>query len=420
MRMQPLPLSRQRRDGRPILIGDEQMALEALSLGGGETRLSEAWLQELLFNHPEALPMHELEPGFADLVAVCRELPTAHGPVDNLFMTVEGDIVIVEAKLWRNPQARREVISQALDYASCLFEMSYESFEAAALRGSYGGLPKPASLYGLFGDRPDALAEEAFIDAVSNNLARGRIVVLVVGDGIRAETERLMDALQLHAGFHFTFALIEMSLFRLGATGQLLAVPRTLTRTTMIERGIVRIEGGGAKVSAAAPTIAITSGREGPSAPELGSITAEQFFEDIAKRDPRAPGAIKALLASLEPLGVYPDFRRALNIKWEPPEGKPVNLGSIYRTGQIWTDQINWSVPHAISHRYVEALADAWNMDVDKTSYQKDAWHVRINGSAPRIETVIDKLPAWGALITRFVVDFDKAMSEPDVLPPIG
>lgn len=40
-------------------------------------------------------------------------------------------------------------------------------------------------------------------------------MVVVVGDGIRAETERLTDALQLHAGFHFTFALVEMGVFKL-------------------------------------------------------------------------------------------------------------------------------------------------------------------------------------------------------------
>jgi hypothetical protein len=72
----------------------------------------------------------------------------------------------------------------------------------------------PSSLWGLFPDN-DRLPESEFVDAVSRNLRSGRVVVLIVGDGIRTETERLLESLQSHAGFRFTLALVELSVFML-------------------------------------------------------------------------------------------------------------------------------------------------------------------------------------------------------------
>lgn len=187
----------------------------------------------------------------------------------------------------------------------------------------------------------------------------------------------------------------------------LLAMPRTLMRTTMIERGIVRVEGNGAKVvPSPAATAASKAAATKPGAPELGSISAEQFFEELAKRDARAPAAVKALVAQLEPLGVYPDFRRSLNLRWDPPEGRTVNFGSIYRNGEIWTDSVNRTLPHALSHRYVETLAAAWGLEVERDRLGDGIWYVKgKTTAAPRITDVVDKLPAWGEIIGCFVID---------------
>jgi hypothetical protein len=354
-----MPVNRQ--DAAPILIHNGYSTLKRVELASPAGEFDEAWLQKLLFDCPECLPIGEIEPGFGPLVSICRELPTRHGPVDNLFMTGSGDIVIVEAKLWRNPQSRREVVAQALDYASCLFEMTYEQLEAAILKAALGRSPKPQGVYELFREY-EALPEPQFIDAVSRNLRRGRIVVLVVGDGIRSETERLAAALQSHAGFHFTFALVELAVFRTPIDGSFLVLPRTLARTVMIERGIVRIEAGNVVVTSPANQTGTDTGQGAPL-----SITAEQFFDAMGQRDPALPDKLKDFIAKIEPLGVYPDFQRSLNLKWDPPEGKPINLGYIKRSGEVWTDAANWFVADkALSHGYVEDLARRWGMDVER------------------------------------------------------
>jgi hypothetical protein len=78
---------------------------------------------------------------------ICREFPTPHGPVDNLLMTPAGDIALVETKLFRNPEARRLVLAQVLDYAMAVLRMDFASFEQAALRGQFSRRPKLPSLY---------------------------------------------------------------------------------------------------------------------------------------------------------------------------------------------------------------------------------------------------------------------------------
>ena len=123
-------------DGIPLLIGAEgdTQALERLPLTPeGRGVYDEAWLQRLIHQNPSCLPIAEIEPALDSFSSVCCEIPTQRGFIDNLLMTGRGDIAIVEAKLFRNPEVRRQALAQALDYSTCLFSMGYAEFEKAAL-----------------------------------------------------------------------------------------------------------------------------------------------------------------------------------------------------------------------------------------------------------------------------------------------
>ncbi len=158
------------------------------------------------------------------------------------------------------------MVAQALDYASCLFEWDYEELERAVLKASSGEGAGPASLYDLVAGK-DGLALPAFIDAVNANLARGRILILVVGDGIRNEARKLASTLQSHAGAHFTFALVELNVFRAGEAGGILVCPRILAQTEMISRGVVEILDRRTVVSApkAVPSAATGTDKASPT-----------------------------------------------------------------------------------------------------------------------------------------------------------
>lgn len=338
-----------KRRGTPVLIGADEceVPLERLDLGAGT--LTEDRLQALIHDHPALLPVSDIEPGFGDLVAVAREMPCAHGYIDNFYVTPKGDLVLVETKLWRNVQARREVVAQALDYVAALTRLGYEAFEAALLKSNCGST-KLASLYARVADHPEALDEAAFVDAVSDNLSRGRMLVIVLGDGIRREVEALASLLQSHAGAHFTFALVELAIWRNVATGALLAIPDTLAQTVMIERGIVVVQNGDVRVGPVPAKVAASLRAQ--------TISDEMFYEALGQREPSLPQALKDFLALVEPLGVYPDLKAALSLKVDVADApRPINLGFVARNGQLWTNPLTTYVPRDLAIDYNETLS---------------------------------------------------------------
>lgn len=391
----------QRATGHPVLLSVEGRAsMERLRLGG-VSGYDEAWLQELLFNSPGILPVHDIEPAFGQLVPLAREVACSQGFIDNLYITARGEIVLAEVKLWANPQSRREVVAQALDYAAALTLMGYEAFEGAVLTALPKGM-RPASLYQHLADVPEMLSEAAFVDAVSANLARGRILVLAVGDGIRSETEVLAGLLQRHAGAHFTFALVELATWRAGDT--MLVVPTTLLKTVMIERGIVSLRDDRMTVSAPVLPAGKVPAARGRS---LGDMA---FNEALALIDPTLPGDVQAFVASLEPIGVIAEQLGSLNLKFDAGDGNdPVRLGFIRKNGTFDTGSVGWGLEirptlQPLSERYVRTLATLIGGEV----LAGDGWsgqRVVLSGRPPQIRRLLDHADAWREAIRAYVHD---------------
>ncbi len=376
--------------GHPLLIDSSNKITSLQKVRLGQGNYSESWLQSLIHERPELLPIGHIEPGLGALVSVAREVRCGHGYIDNLFVTGEGEIVLVEAKLWSNPQARREVVAQALDYVAALTGKSYETFEEAILKAA----PGPKTLYDIVADRPDALAEADFVDAVSQNLSRGRMLVLVVGDGIRREAEALTDLLQSHAGAHFTFALVELATWREPLTGKLLIIPDVLAKTVMIERGVVRLIGTGLE---AQPSVVSNTAKP-------VTMTQELFYEHLDGLSPLLSQHVRDFLDLIEPLGVYPEFKASLNLKADLPEcDRPTNFGYITKAGKLWTDALSWTAPASVALNYnkeLSALADG--MVAVRASGQS---YLSLDGkAAPPVTTLLPKhAEAWASAITRTI-----------------
>ena len=376
--------------GVPCMISPstEFHLLERIILGSGI--FNESWLQKLIHDRPEILPISRIEPGFGSPIALAREVRCGHGKVDNLYLTPTGEIILVEAKLWSNPQARREVVAQALDYVAALMSLTYEEFENTVINAGCS----VKSLYACIEDQSDALSESAFTDAVSNNLARGRILVLIVGDGIRREAEALGALLQSHAGAHFTFALVELAAWRNPITGDVLIIPDILAQTVMIERGVVRLENGVMQVQA----------MPAKTTQKPKSISEEMFFEELARQDPNLPSAIRDFLAVVEPLGVYTDLKASLSLKVDHPEtNNPINVGFIHANGTLWTTALAGSVTVNTAMRYNQALADLIGGAV---AMGNSGVYLTDGKSSPLLTTILpDHAKAWAAAISQLVDD---------------
>lgn len=230
-----------RQHANPIIISAEgSNPLEEIPIGFGSNELSEASIQSIIHEHPGCLPLREIDPLFADPISICRELSTPAGSIDNFLITKSGLPIVVECKLWKNPEQRREVVGQILDYSKELINWTVSDLQREASRRAGG---QGASLYQMANAVWGDLNEIEFNDSITHNLKRGRFLLLIVGDGIRESVEAITEYLQNHSGSNFTLGLIEFPIFKL-PDGNMLAVPRILARTTSIVRNVITVPDG--------------------------------------------------------------------------------------------------------------------------------------------------------------------------------
>jgi Domain of unknown function (DUF4268) len=224
---------------RPFLVEPSGSAtlLDRIPLNarGDGVKLTERWLQEALFAHPESLPVKEIDPHIGPLIPVCMEIETGSGAADILYVTPTGQVVLVETKLWRNPEARREVVGQILDYAKQLTTWTYEVLEQkAAIAARTEGKFLLQCLRTHFPDSD----ETAFIDGVGRSLSTGDFLLLIVGDGIRYGAETLVVFLERFGNLRFGLGIVEVAAYRL-PSGQTLLQPRILAKTETLERTVL-------------------------------------------------------------------------------------------------------------------------------------------------------------------------------------
>lgn len=226
-------------------ITDRGRALTRITSSAGDAK-DENWLQELLFGHPELLPIEEFDNSFAPPIAIGREVRTRHGAIDNLYISPAGGLTIVETKLWKNPEKHRTVVAQIIDYAKELATWSYDDLCDAVLASSRkrAEVESPTledKIKPALGESASTLAE--FQDNVVTNLAEGNFLLLIVGDQIAPNIALLTDAIQSAPGFGFQLRLVEMRMYPLvdGRDWPLVVVPDVVGRTVEKIRGIVRV-----------------------------------------------------------------------------------------------------------------------------------------------------------------------------------
>ena len=216
------------------------MPLTPLSLQSGGNAVSEADIQALVHAHPACLPIAEIDPMFSGPVPICTELNTIARAIDIFMVTPSGLPVLVECKLWRNPEGRREVVGQILDYAKELSRWSSSDLQREVSRRlKRDGNPLLEMVQAV----DPEVDERQFNDALTANLRRGRFLLLIVGDGIREGVEAIAEYLQRHAGLHFSLGLVELPIYFM-PNGDRLVAPRVLARTTIVTRNVVALPDG--------------------------------------------------------------------------------------------------------------------------------------------------------------------------------
>ncbi len=120
-------------------------------------------------------------PGVPEGAFKVRELPTSAGPVDVMIVAPDGAMTAVECKLDSNPEKRRTVIGQLIDYVSAIREDGFDRFvEQWAARGG--------------GELKELMTPEA-IDEMRSRLDSGTIALCWVADRLDNDLRRLIGYL---------------------------------------------------------------------------------------------------------------------------------------------------------------------------------------------------------------------------------
>jgi hypothetical protein len=274
--------------GKPLLLTKEGKKVE-LDRVDAESEIA---IQKLIFEHPDCLPISDIDESFNPLVPVCMELGTSVGPLDILMVTPNGEIAIVETKLWRNPEARRKVVAQILDYAKELSNWSYEDLQREVNKklGHKGN-----TLYRIAKEMHPGLitGESDFVDSVSRNLARGRFLLLIAGDGIREGAIGIGEFLSNASHLNFSFAMVELNVYEGEGTGTLI-VPKTIVKTVELPKLIIEIPEG-LKISKDEDYEPLMAGQEQESSPQKKKEKQfyidfwKEFVEELSFDDPGQP-----------------------------------------------------------------------------------------------------------------------------------
>jgi hypothetical protein len=145
-------------------------------------------LQTLIEKQPNLLNGRQMEPGSGDpprFALLRREMQVGDWSLDHLLVDQRGVLTFVEAKLLENPEARRAVIGQILDYAA----YAAENWSNGRLRQLAPDADE--NLRAEFGD----IDIEKFWADVETNLNEGNIRLVIAADELRPEVRRVIEYL---------------------------------------------------------------------------------------------------------------------------------------------------------------------------------------------------------------------------------
>ena len=171
----------------PIIVsqnGKNAIKLDRLSYG------LEDQLQQYIYDNPESIPLYDIKSDI-QLLILAREFSTSSGPIDALGIDAEGEIYLIETKLYRNPD-KRTVLAQVLDYGASLWrsQISFDDL-LVQLNGhvqKYFNQSLTVKLQEYYGLDDDQLQQ--LLEKMSHNLNEGNFKFVILMDSIH---DRLKD-----------------------------------------------------------------------------------------------------------------------------------------------------------------------------------------------------------------------------------
>lgn len=172
----------------------------------------EGYLQQYILDNPESIPLYDIKEDTRLLILI-RELHTSNGPIDALGIDKEGNIYLIETKLFKNND-RRYVVAQVLDYGAALWSEGIDFSEfirriEEAVRKNFGvSLQERLKSYFEIEDED----VPAILESVSHNLNKGIFRFVVLMDKLHDELKDVI--LYLNENSRFDIYAVEIEYYK--------------------------------------------------------------------------------------------------------------------------------------------------------------------------------------------------------------
>ena len=171
----------------------------------------EGYLQNYIHENPESIPVYEIEDD-KKLFVMIREFRTESGPIDALAIDKDGDIYVVETKLYKNPD-KRTVVAQALDYGASLWRHSNFDEFLAKINNEISSKFKVSFEEKIkdFFDIDDEQVSLA-VESMKRNLQNGNIKFVILMDSVE---DRLKDLIvYVNQNSQFDIYAVQMEYYK--------------------------------------------------------------------------------------------------------------------------------------------------------------------------------------------------------------
>lgn len=163
--------------------------------------ISENYVQKYITDNPNSIPLSDIKDGIK-LLILTREFPTNSGPIDAIGIDRDGQIYIIETKLYKN-QDKRKIVAQVLDYGASLwkttedFDDFFQKIDALTNKNFH------VSLEQLLRDSFNVTEEEIqdIYNMMKTNLSEGSFKFVVLMDEIHRELKDIIQFLNHNSNF---------------------------------------------------------------------------------------------------------------------------------------------------------------------------------------------------------------------------
>lgn len=207
-----------------------------------ETKFTEEGkLQDYLEEYPTLIPLADIVEEASDLLCIGREVSAGSGSIDLLCIDKDSLLTIVETKLRRNREARREVVGQIIEYASYVsqwtaddvYRIANEYFtKSEKAPPSYRGKALDEIMKDIVGDD---FSDEDFRIRIGQNLRDGRIRLIIAVDELIEQLRATVTFLNSHS--NFDILLLQVTDFEESKTKKVLVPMLFGYATKSAERG---------------------------------------------------------------------------------------------------------------------------------------------------------------------------------------